>query len=306
MIDFVGKRYWFFFISAIIIIPGIISLATVGLKPGIDFRSGTTMTLSFTPSVQEGQLRQSLEKLGYQDAVIQHSGEGDFFIRLREISTDEREQLTSGLKDALGSEITVRDFAVVSAVVASETLRKAIIAIIIAAVGVGIYITFAFRRMPKPSRWGACAVIALAHDVLLVMGVFSLLGWLAGVQIDSLFITGMLTVVGYSVHDTIVVFDRIRENMRKGVARSFETTVNQSINETFVRSLSTSITVLLVLAALFALGGATIHYFVLVLLIGVTTGTYSSICNASVLLIVWENNEWRRFLRPPKTIPVQA
>ncbi|MCX6003168.1 MAG: protein translocase subunit SecF, partial [Chloroflexi bacterium] len=260
-----------------------------------DFAHGTTMTLQFSTSVQESQLRESLANLGYSDAVLQHTGEGDFFVRLREITSDEKDVLVSGLQTALGSTVTVRDFAAVSATVASATVRYAAIAVIIAAVGILLYITWAFRKMPKPFRWGICAVIALLHDILLVMGVFSILGWAAGIEIDALFITGMLTVAGYSVHDTIVVFDRIRENMTKGIRRDFDVVVNQSINETFVRSLNTSLTVLFVLLALFAIGGVTIRYFVLVLLIGVTTGTYSSICNASPLLVVWEKGEWSRF-----------
>ena len=295
MSKFVEKRYWYFLISAIVIIPGIISLAVFGLKLGIDFKSGTTMTLNFSPNVQENQLRQSIGDLGYKDASIQHTAEGDYFIRLREISTEERDKLIGGLETDMGSQVTVRDFALVSATIAAATVRAAIIAVIVAAVGILLYISWAFRHVPRPFRWGTCAIIALLHDILVVMGVFSILGWLAGVEVNALFITGMLTVAGYSVHDTIVVFDRIRENMTKGISNDFEVVVNHSILQTFVRSLSTSLTVLFVLAALFVLGGATIHYFVLVLLIGVITGTYSSICNASPLLLVWERGEWSRF-----------
>lgn len=295
MSKFVEKRYWYFLISAIVIIPGIISLAVFGLKLGIDFKSGTTMTLNFSPNVQENQLRQSIGDLGYKDASIQHTAEGDYFIRLREISTEERDKLIGGLETDMGSQVTVRDFALVSATIAAATVRAAIIAVIVAAVGILLYISWAFRHVPRPFRWGTCAIIALLHDILVVMGVFSILGWLAGVEVNALFITGMLTVAGYSVHDTIVVFDRIRENMTKGISSDFEVIINHSILQTFVRSLSTSLTVLFVLAALFVLGGATIHYFVLVLLIGVITGTYSSICNASPLLLVWEKGEWSRF-----------
>jgi preprotein translocase subunit SecF len=295
MSNFIEKRYWYFLVSAIVIIPGIISLAIFGLKLGIDFKSGTTMTLNFSPNVQENQLRQSLGDLGYKDASIQHTAEGDYFIRLREISTEERDKVINGLETGLGSQVTVLDFALVSAAVAAATVRAAIIAVIVAAVGILLYISWAFRHVPRPFRWGTCAIIALLHDILVVMGVFSILGWLAGVEVDALFITGMLTVAGYSVHDTIVVFDRIRENMTKGISNDFEIVVNHSIIQTFTRSLSTSLTVLFVLAALFVLGGATIHYFILVLLIGVITGTYSSVCNASPLLLVWENGEWSRF-----------
>ncbi len=296
MIDIVGKRYWFFLLSAIIIIPGIISLALFGLRPSIDFKSGTNMTLNFTPSVEESKLRQGLVTLGYADAVVQHTATGDFLVRLREITSDERQKLTADLGTALNTTVAVRDFAVVSPVVAGETARNATIAVVIAAVGILVYITLAFRRMPKPLRWGTCAVIALFHDMLVVLGIFSILGWAAGVEVDVLFITGMLTVAGYSVHDTIVVFDRIRENMSKRIGREFDEVVNYSVMQTMVRSLNTSLTVLLVLLALFLLGGITIHYFILVMLIGVTTGTYSSVCNASQLLVVWEKREWRRFL----------
>jgi len=300
MFDFVGKRYWFFLFSALIIIPGIISLAVFGLKPGIDFNAGTAMTLHFSTSVEETQLRSTLSDLGYSDAIVQHTGEGDFIVRLAttDINTDQTKNtaLISGLNTKLKTETEQKDLSVISAAVASQTARNAIIAVIVAAVGILVYITFAFRKMPKPLRWGTCAVVAMIHDVLVVVGIFSILGWAAGVEIDALFITGMLTVVGYSVHDTIVVFDRIRENQSRGGGGSFENVVNSSILQTMTRSLNTSLTVLFVLLALFVLGGSTIHYFTLVLIIGVITGTYSSVCNASQLLIVWENKEWVRFV----------
>jgi preprotein translocase subunit SecF len=296
MINIISKRYWFFLISAIIIVPGIISLLVFGLKTSNDFQSGTAMTLRFDPVVEESQLRSSMTAAGYQDATIQHAGTGDFFVSIREITTDERVKLESDLQTSLNSKMTVLDFTSTSATVASQTVRYAVIAVLIAAVGIMLYISFAFRKMPRPTRWGICAIVSMLHDLLLVVGVFSILGWVLGVKIDALFITGMLTVAGYSVHDTIVVFDRIRENTAKGTIKGFEQVVNFSINETFVRSLNTSLTVTFVLFALFLLGGSTIHWFVLVLLIGIITGTYSSICNAAALLVVWENHEWRRFI----------
>ena len=296
MINIIGKRYWFFLISAIIIIPGIVSLIVFGLKTSNDFQSGTAMTLRFDPAVQESTLRSAMTAAGYQDATIQFSSSGDFFISLREITTDERVKLESDLQTSLNSTMTIRDYTATSASVASQTVRYAIIAVLVAALGIMIYISIAFSKMPRPTRWGICAIIALLHDLLVVLGIFSILGWVLGVKIDALFITGMLTVAGYSVHDTIVVFDRIRENTIKGNIKDFEQLVNFSVNETFVRSLNTSLTVTFVLFALFLLGGSTIHWFVLVLLIGVITGTYSSICNASALLVVWENKEWRRFI----------
>jgi SecD/SecF fusion protein len=288
VIDFVGKRNWYFLISALIIVPGIISLAVFGLKPGVDFSSGTAMTFHFSEQMEQGQLRQALTDLGYRDAIVQHTGEGNFLIRVKEISPEEKVKLVDSVEEKLGHKVAVPDFYAVSPIVAGETGRNAVIAVIAASLGILLYISFAFRRMPNPLRWGTCAVVALVHDVLLVIGIFSILGWAAGVEVDAMFITGMLTVVGYSVHDTIVVFDRIRENTLKGVSKDFEVTVNSSILETLSRSLNTALTVVLVVTALFLLGGATIHYFMLVLLIGTVTGTYSSVCNASQLLVVWE------------------
>jgi len=293
MYDFVGKRFWFLFFSTAIVIPCIISLAVFGLKPGIEFRSGATMTLAFSTDVNETQLRTALTDLGYSQTVVQRTGDGDFIVRMELIHTEQNTQLLSGLNTKLDTVTEQKEFALVSPVVASATVRNAILAVLGASAGILLYITFAFRRMPKPFRWGVCAIVALIHNVLVVTGIFSILGWVAGVEIDALFITGMLTVVGYSVHDTIVVFDRIRENMARSHI-SFDKVVNASILQTLSRSIITPLTLIFVLLALFMLGGATIHYFTLVLIIGCITGTYSSICNASQILVIWENNEWHR------------
>jgi preprotein translocase subunit SecF len=306
MIDFVGKRYWYFLLSAVIIIPGIISLILFGLRPGSDFKGGTDLTIKIEPNVAQSELRKEMGTLGYGGAVIQSTSGGDYILRLEEITSDQRQALTDHLAAAFNSTVTVLDFSVVSAIVAAQTVRYAIIAVVVAAVGILLYITFAFRKMPNPFRWGTCAIIAMLHDILLVLGIFSLLGKFAGVEVDTLFITGMLTVAGYSVHDTIVVFDRIRENTIKGISADFEKVVNYSISQTLGRSLNTSLTVLFVLLALFLLGGATIHHFTLVLLIGITTGTYSSICNAAQLLVVWDKHEWGRFIGRKKPSEAKA
>jgi len=291
ILDFVGKKKWFFLASAVIIIPGVISLGIFHLKPGVDFSSGTAMTIHLSEEVEQSQLRQAFTDLGYGEAIIQHTGTGDYLVRVPAVTAEEKTALTDGLAKKTGKEVTVRDFYAVSPLVAGETAGNAVIAIAAAAIGILLYIAFAFRKMPNSFRWGTCAVVALIHDVLLVLGVFSILGWVLGVEVDAMFITAMLTVVGYSVHDTIVVFDRIRENMTKNGNRDFEATVNSGIVETLARSLNTSLTVILVVLALFLLGGTTIHYFTLALLIGVITGTYSSIGNASQLLVVWQKGK---------------
>jgi len=295
MIDFVGKKHWFFLISAIAIIVAVISLTVFKLQLGTDFAGGTSTTLHFTPQVEQDQLRQEFTNLGHPEAIIQRSGD-DFFIRLKEISLQEREALAKELEMSLGSEITVRDYNTVSPYIATETARNAGIAVIIAAVAMLLYIAWAFRRMPKPFRWGTCAIIALIYNVLIVVGIFSILGQVANVGIDAMFITGLLAVVGYSINNTVVVFDRIRENMSKGISPDFAVTVNSSIIETLGRSLNTSLTTLYVTLALFLFGGATIHRFILVLLIGLLAGTYSSLFIAGPLLVVWEKREWGKLL----------
>ena len=291
MIDFVGKRRWFFLLSALVIIIAITSLAVFKLRPGIDFTGGTSMTLHFTPQVEQEQLRQEFTNLGHPEAIVQKS-EGDFLIRLEKISPQERERLTEGLETSLGSEIIARDYNTISASIAADTARNAGIAVIIAAVAMLFYIAWAFRRMPKPFRWGACAIIALVHDVLIVMGIFSILGRMANVEVNAMFITGVLAVVGYSINNTVVAFDRIRENMVKGINSDFAVTVNSSLLETLARSLNTSLTTLCVILALFLFGGSTIHLFVAVLLVGLLSGTYSSLFIAGPLMVTWEKGEW--------------
>jgi len=310
MIDFVGKKRWFFLISWILVVIGIISLVIsqiqlgAPLQLGIDFTGGTSMILQFSPADShevswrdfQSQLREEMAKLGYDEARIQDAGEGNFIIYTREITSDEARELAGELGTELDSQVEIIDYYLVSGTVAAETARNAIIAVIIAAVAMMLYIVWAFRRMPSPFRWGTCAVIALIHDVFIIAGIFSILGWLAGVAIDALFITGLLAVVGYSINNTVVVFDRIRENVSRHIRPDFAETVNDSLIETLGRCLNTALTTIFVLLALFLFGGATIHYFVLVLLLGVIIGTYSSVCISSQLLVVWEKREWRALL----------
>ncbi len=187
--------------------------------------------------------------------------------------------------------VQVLDNASVTGSVAAQTTQNAFLAVVAASVFILLYVWFAFRRVPKPWRYGSCAIIALLHDVLVVVGIFSILGWAFHIQINALFITALLTVVGFSVHDTIVVFDRIRENMQRRTSETFEQVVNASLVQTMARSLNTSLTVLITLSALTLFGGVSIRDFTLTLLIGIFSGTYSSIFNASMLLVIWEKGE---------------
>jgi preprotein translocase subunit SecF len=304
MIDIVGKRFWFFLGSGIVLLFCIISLANFGLKPGIELSSGSMLTVHFEQTVTEADLKQELANLGYTGTIVQHTAAGDFLIRTSELTGEAKTALEETLKARFGP-ITESEFYSVSPMVAAETTRNAGIAIGIASVGILLYVTWAFRKMPNPFRYGACAIIALGHDALVVLGVFSMLGHMLGWEINLMFITGLLAAVGYSVNDTVVVFDRIRENLRLGISSNFEVVVNTSVVETLGRSLNTSFTTLITVLALVLFVGASIQNFAVVLLIGIVTGTYSSIFIASTLLIVWEKGEWGRFFRR-RPLPVKS
>jgi len=304
MIDFVGKRKWYFLVSGIIILIGVIFLLSVGLQRGIEFTGGTMVTVSFEQEVTQEELREELAVLGHDDAIIQWSDDAQaFVIRTTELSEEDVVVMQNALTEAFGT-LTIVEVYAISGSIASDIEGNAMIAVIVAAIGILLYITWAFRRLMKPFRYGVCAIVALLHDVIIVLGIFSVLGLLFDIQIDAMFIVGVLTIIGYSVNDTIVVFDRIRENSLKSPGTPLATTVNNSIMETLGRSLNTVITTLFVILALLLLGGATIHNFALVLLIGVISGTYSSIFIASQLLVVWESGAFGRLFR--RVVPKRA
>ena len=295
--DITGRRFWFFLISGIVIFIGIISLATVGLKTGIEFSSGSMLTLSFEETeVDNDQLKQAIADLGFTNVIIQRTGKGEFLIRTYELSGEEK----SGLEDALAARfgaLTETQFYSVSPMVAKETASNTLIAVAVASIGILLYVTWAFRRMPKPFHYGTCAIVALVHDALVAMGVFSILGAILNWQINLMFITGILAVIGYSVNNTVVIFDRIRENLKVGVTTEFETVVNNSLVDTLGRSVNTSLTTLVVVLALLLFVGPSIQIFVTVLIIGIIAGTFSSICIAPTLLVVWDKGEWGRFIQ---------
>jgi preprotein translocase subunit SecF len=311
MLDLIGKRNLYYILSLALLVPGIISLLIPPrLVPGIEFTSGTTMTLQFTEPVDTEQVRTAFAELDHPEARIQRINETTFLIRTRDLEganqapavgpapPSEKDVLDDGIRARVGPFQTL-DFAQISPTVSQEIAQKSALAIVAASAAILLYISFAFRAVPRPFRYGIAAIVALLHDTLLVIGIFSILGKLFGTEINTLFIVGLLTVMGFSVHDTIVVFDRIRENLRRGVSRDFGETVNISLTETLVRSINTSMTVILVLLALLLLGGPTIRDFLLVLLIGIVAGTYSSIFIASQILVSWEYGDftrlWRRF-----------
>tara|TARA_B000000460_G_scaffold249215_1_gene229172 strand:+ start:3240 stop:4160 length:921 start_codon:yes stop_codon:yes gene_type:complete len=292
-LDFVGKRFWFFIISLLVIAPGIVFLILApGLRPGIDFTGGSSMTLRFSDesNINQQEVRDQLTTLGYQEATVQNLGENSFFIRTKELNEEDKDNLVTNMTTSLdeGAENVLQGFDLVSPVVAQETVMNALWAILAAAVGIFIYIWWAFRNVPSPFRYGLAAIVALIHDTIIVIGIFAILGELMQTEVNTMFLIALLTVIGYSVNDTIVVFDRIRENVLIYSNRPFPEIVNLSISETIGRSLNTSFTLVITLIALILFGGATIREFLFVLLIGVVAGTYSSIAIASQVLVSWD------------------
>ena len=303
MFDITGKRFWFFLISGVVILIGIISLAVFGLRPGIEFSSGSMLTVSFEQDVKQGELRQELVNLGYPNAIIQRTGEGDFFIRTQELTAEDKAALETALTTRFGS-TTEREFYSVSPMVATETTQNAGIAMAVSAIGMLLYVTWAFRHMPSPLHYGTCAIIALVHDILVATGIFSILGSILGWEVNLMFITGILAILGYSINNTVVVFDRIRENLSKGISPDFEVVVNNSLVETLGRCANTSLTTIFALLALLLFVGASIQNFTVVFLIGLIAGTFSSTCIAPNLLVVWEKKEWGKFLHPAQALRV--
>ena len=306
MTDIVGKRFWFFLASGILILFSIISLGYFGLKPGIELSSGSLLTVNFEQQVTKADLQEKLAEIGYPTAIIQETGTGGYLIRTDELSTDEKAALEEGLRQRFG-DVTEAEFYSVSPMVASETARNAGIAIAVASVGILLYITWAFRKMPSPFRYGVCALIALGHDVLIALGIFAVLGGVLGWEINLMFITGILAVVGYSVNNTVVVFDRIRENQSRRISPDFKTIVNTSLVETMSRSLNTSLTTMIVVLSLLLFVGSSIANFAVVMLIGIIAGTFSSVCIAPNLLIVWQEGKWRNLFKrnPHETAEVK-
>ncbi len=308
--DFVGKRKWFFTFSAILILVGVLSMAiSPRFKVGIEFEGGSALSLTFAQAANQDAMRATMADLGHGQAVVQRVGDTGFLIRTTTLKgpeldggLSERQVIEDRLTQDFGT-IETSELSAVSEAVAKETIRNAGIAVAVAALFIMVYISYAFRLMSNSFRLGVAAIIAALHDVVITLGIFSILGKLIDLEVNAMFITGILTVVGYSVHDTIVVFDRIRENTSRRISRDMGTTINVSIMETVGRSLTTSITTLTVILALLLMGGGTIESLLYTLLIGVTVGTYSSIAIASQLLLVWEQGGWLPFLRKQEVEP---
>jgi preprotein translocase subunit SecF len=297
-VNIIGRRRLLFAISILVILPGIVALAVWGLKPGIDFSGGQVMEVGKTTDTSE--VLGVFEAAGARDLTVTTTGDATLLVRYRDAegktSIETNEQIKQSLSQIGAEQISYES---VGPAVSRDITKNAVISVALAAVAIVLFLAVSFRNTPPPvSPWsfGITAVIALLHDTLALLGIFAILGHYYNVEIDSLFITAVLTTIGFSVHDTIVVFDRIRENLKR-YTYPFEIIVNDSIVETIARSLSTSLTVLMTLLALLIFGGESIRLFVLALLLGVLLGTYSSIFNAAPMLVVWNNFKLKRQLK---------
>ncbi|PIS40960.1 MAG: protein translocase subunit SecF [Candidatus Kerfeldbacteria bacterium CG08_land_8_20_14_0_20_43_14] len=298
MYAIIQKRRYFYSLSLLLLIPGILSMIIWGFKFGIDFTGGSLLRLEFSKNVPATEIIQSAAKdAGIKNLSIQTTEEKGISMRFEPITNDQKETIISSLKK-YDEKIVESSFETIGPTIGSELKRKSITAIAIVLILIVLYISWAFRKVsvgPVPSWiYGVSGIVALVHDLVMVVGAFSIFGHFFGIEIDALFVTALLTILGFSVHDTIVVYDRIRERLIGSAGKTYEEVVNESMNQTMVRSINTSMTALLILSALVLFGGGTIRNFVLALLIGIASGTYSSIFVASPILVTWNNFRQRR------------
>lgn len=304
MFNILGKRYFFFAFSFLIIVPGLILLGIKGMPLSIDFKGGTMLEINYTsgklPTIE--QVKTIYETYGVKDVQMQTSGNDLLILRSLALQDSQRSSIISDLSKLSDQEVIIQKSDTVGPSIGEGVARRAMWAVFFAALAVIIYITFAFRGVQHSFRYGICAIVAMAHDVLIVLALTGYGAVFFGWQVDSLYLTALLTVIGFSVQDKIVVFDRIREN--SGIYRKldFEVLANHSIVQTLQRSINTQLmTVEFLLLSLALFGGVTLREFAVILLVGLLSGTYSSIFIAAPILVVWEKKEWRTwFKRTPQ------
>ncbi len=289
----VKYRKLFYAFSGLLVLASVVSFFTWGLKPGVDFTGGTLIEVSYDGG-RPDQTAVTTALAAVDPAVsvrlgTSEKGEQEFIVRLKEVSQEEKAAVMTALSLNGTATTTIKTFDSIGPVLGAEALRKSIVSIILVILGIVLYITFAFRKVSEPVaswKYGLVAVIALVHDVIIPTGVFSILGHFKGYEVDTLFVTALLVILGFSVHDTIVVFDRVRENLHKAPAKKpFGEIVGESVSQTFTRSINTSLTTLIALVVLYFVGGSTTEHFSLALIVGIAAGTYSSIFIGSTLLV---------------------
>lgn len=288
-------RKWWYGISIVLLIPGLISMFAWGLRPSIDFTGGSKFDFIGTKDIEK--VRSLAQENGLESISVYRLGGDSVSLRFKDVDEAKRKEIVSKFDESFGDDVKDIIYENVGPSVSADTTRNSFLAIGLASLVIIIYIAFSFRRVPSPAKsweFGVAAVLATIHDTVFLVGTFSLLGYFYGVEIDPLIVTAILTIIGFSVHDTIVIFDRIRENLIKINDKDFETIVNISVLEMLPRTINTSFLGWVPLVALFVFGGETIRWFVFALMIGMVSGTYSSILNASPLLVTWQNYKTNR------------
>lgn len=290
MLNIIGRRKIFFIFSSALIILSVAAAAKWGLNFSIDFTGGAITEISFGARPENKAINEALSGLDLGNIAITPSGANGIILRTKTLDEETHQKMLKAIAEKFPSAKESR-FDSIGPVIGQELKQKSVWAIFTVLVGISIYVSWAFRKVSGPvSSWkyGVISIVTLFHDIAIPIGVFAALGHFKGVQIDLPFIAAILTILGYSINDTIVVFDRTRENLLRYNIKDFEETVNRSVNQTLIRSINTSMTVIIVLVALYFFGGETLRYFSLALLVGITTGTYSSIFIASPLLVEWQ------------------
>jgi preprotein translocase subunit SecF len=302
----VERKWWYFLFSSLVLVPGAAFLLLGGLRPGIEFRGGTLLDVTFAVPPATQEVHSVMASLGHDEAIVQRAEGGRMLIRTEQLTPQQEAEVEGSLEQRFGQDVQ-RSSQTVSPSFSAELVRNAISAVVAASVLVMLLIAFAFRHLGWGAfRYGLAAIIAVLHDSLAVVGGFAILGALLGVEVDSLFVTAVLTIIGFSVHDTIVVFDRIRENQKLHPGEALNPIINFSVMQTMVRSVITSVTTLLPLLALFMFGGYSIRNFALALIIGITVGSYSSIFNAAQVVSLWQEVEDKMRARPRGPAPAAA
>ena len=291
MYQIIPKRKYFYLFSGMLALLAVLAISFWGLKLGIDFKGGSLLTLNFPKTVDANQVKNDISGFNLPSLTVQTMGDKQIVLRTLSTDKDLKDKVVSKLKTDFGN-ISEESYQTIGPTVSSDLTNKAIWAVILAAIVIVLYVAYAFRGVPKPAsswRFGICAIAALLHDLLITTGVAAILGhFVPWMEIDSLFITALLTILGFSVHDTIVVFDRFRENLKRNPGGDFAKLANESVVQTLSRSINTSVTTIMVLLSLFLLGGTSVKGFVFTLLFGILIGTYSSIFNATPLLVTWQ------------------
>lgn len=294
MFNIMRWRWLYFLISLLVIVPGVLSLVNHGLHLAIDFTGGTLLEVRLTETQVESLTVELLPedvKTNFPDLKLQTADNNQVILRGKTIDDETRNQVLNSLQKAYGPLVPLR-FETVGPVIGRELVIKTLVAMVLAATIITVYIARQFKEL----KYGVCAVLAMIHDILVILGVFSVLGWAAGVEVDVLFVTALLTTLSFSVHDTIVVFDRIRELQLNHPRLPYNQVVNAAVLQTLSRSLNNSITIIIMLLSLVLLGGDSIRWFAMALLVGAVTGTYSSTFTAVPLLVTWEDVK-KRFTR---------